>query len=120
MCSNETGRPQVYVVPFPRADAKWQISTNGGTEPRWAHSGRELFYRNGTNEMVVAEIVPGTTFATGAQRVLFPWGGLDDDRWAVAPGDQRFVFVRTREGTGAELIVVENFFEELRAKARNE
>ena len=46
--SNETGREKIYVVPFPNAgDAKWPVSTSGGREPLWSHSGRELFYRNG-------------------------------------------------------------------------
>ena len=46
--SNRSGRDEVYVVPFPNAeDAMWPVSTGGGSEPVWAHSGRELFYRNG-------------------------------------------------------------------------
>lgn len=45
--SNETGRHEVYVVPFPNVTAaKWPISTRGGNEPVWAHSGRELFFRS--------------------------------------------------------------------------
>ena len=39
--SNETGSEEIYVVPFPNAgDAKWAVSTNGGTEPVWSHSGQ--------------------------------------------------------------------------------
>ena len=44
--SNESGRYEVYVRPFPDANAgRWQVSRNGGNEPVWAHNGRELFYR---------------------------------------------------------------------------
>jgi serine/threonine-protein kinase len=51
--SNNTGGDQVYVRPFPDAGSGLvQVSTNGGYNPVWAHSGRELFYRNGANEMV--------------------------------------------------------------------
>jgi hypothetical protein len=44
--SNESGRNQVFVRPFPRVDdARWQVSRDGGKNPIWAHSGRELFFR---------------------------------------------------------------------------
>jgi eukaryotic-like serine/threonine-protein kinase len=42
--SNESGRDEIYVVPFPRADGRWQVSTSGGSWPRWRGDGRELFY----------------------------------------------------------------------------
>ena len=45
--STESGRPEIYVRPFPEPGGKWQISTQGGTEPRWSRSGMELFYRFG-------------------------------------------------------------------------
>ena len=70
--SDESGALEVYVRPFPEtAGAKWQVSTAGGSQPTWSSTGRELFYVNGKNDMVSAEIPPGTTFSVGAQRVLF-------------------------------------------------
>ena len=72
--SDETGQDEVYVRPFPNVDVKRQVSTNGGVEPRWAHSGRALFYRNSTNEMVEAEVTSGSTFQVGERRVLFSVG----------------------------------------------
>ena len=46
--SNESGQYEVFVVPFPNTGAtKWAVSSHGGTEARWSHSGRELFYRDG-------------------------------------------------------------------------
>ena len=121
--SAETGAEQVYVRPFPNVtDAKWLVSTNGGTQPKWARRGQGLCYKSGGNpEMVAVDILPGSTFTTGEHRVLFGWGNLDNDRWDVAPGDQRFVFVRFRryeEGT-TRLILVQNFFEELRQRVGN-
>jgi Tol biopolymer transport system component len=120
--SVETGTEQVYVRPFPNVnDARWLVSTDGGAQPKWASSGRELFYKSATPEMVAVEILPGSTFTTGEHRVLFNWGELDDDRWDVAPGDQRFVFVRSRlseDGT-SRLILVQNWFEELRQRVGN-
>ncbi len=52
--SNESGREQVYVRPFPDVDkGRWQVSTGGGNQPRWARNGRELFFRRGTALMAV-------------------------------------------------------------------
>ena len=118
--SLETGEEQVYVRPFPNVtDAKWLVSTDGGTQPKWARSGQELFYQSGNAEMVTVEIHPGLTFSTGQPRALFEWGDLDDDRWDVA--DDQFVFVTSRlseEGT-SRLILVRNWFEELRQRTGN-
>ena len=70
--SNRSGRAEVYVSPFPDADSGLvQISLDGGREPVWAHSGRELFYRNGANEMVAVQVVTDPTLATAAREVLF-------------------------------------------------
>jgi Tol biopolymer transport system component len=122
--SDESGRQEVYVVPFPSVDAKWPVSGNGGTEPLWAHSGRELFYKNGNNELISAEVVPGTTFAVGEQRVLFSTNGyrgsLVQPLYDVTADDERFVMIRLSGSSDAgDLIVVENFFEELKAKVGN-
>src|SRR5262249_44958019 len=52
--SDESGRWEIYVRPFPSPGGKVQISTEGGAEPVWARNGRELFYRNGRKMMVTA------------------------------------------------------------------
>jgi serine/threonine-protein kinase len=122
--SNESGRSEVYVRPFPNTNVgKWLVSTDGGQEPVWAHSGRELFYKGGGNLMVV-EVLPGAIFVTGERRVLFSvrefFSVGRHQRYDVTPDDQRFVMIRSLEGANAgELIVVENFFEELKAKVGN-
>ncbi len=90
----------------------------------WAHSGRELFYKGGPNLMSV-EVLPGPTFVTGERRVLFSTQGFRSANrhqfYDVTPDDQRFVMIRNLGGQEAsELIVVENFFEELKAKVGNE
>jgi serine/threonine-protein kinase len=115
--SDESGRSEVFVRRFPNGATKWQVSTNGGRQPRWAHSGRELFYRTATGpfEMVAVEVLLGATFVRGTQRSLFSSGPLDPNRWHIAPDDQRFLFVRLRDA-GGQLVLVENFFEELTAK----
>ncbi len=71
--------------------------------------------------MMVADVLPGSTFSVGERRVLFPLGALIPSRWDVAPDDQRFIFERlSNTGVGSgDFIVVENFFEELKAKVGN-
>jgi Tol biopolymer transport system component len=68
--SNESGRPKIYVQPYPGPGGKWQISVEGGTEPVWGRSGRELFYRNG-NKMIVVETTTESSFSAGKPRMLF-------------------------------------------------
>jgi hypothetical protein len=127
--SNESGVSEVFVRPFPNtALGRWQISTTGGSAPRWSHSGRELFYQSDAGDLMVAPISPGATFAPGTPRALFSLtaGGLITSTvvplYAVTPDDQRFVMVRLAAvnqtpGEG-QLVVVDNWTEELRQKMR--
>src|ERR1700676_3906504 len=68
--SDESGRYEVYVQPYPGPGGKWQISTEGGTEPVWNPNGRELFYRSGAKMMVV-DIATQPNFVPGKPRMLF-------------------------------------------------
>ena len=68
--SDESGRLEVYVRPYPGPGGKSQISTEGGTEPVWARSGRELFYRNG-DKMMAAVVDTKPTFAAAKPKLLF-------------------------------------------------
>ena len=117
--SNARGREEVYVRPFPEATSTpWLVSTDGGTEPLWAHSGRELFYRNLANELVVVPVSADPSFAWDSQEVLFSMADyLSADgfrQYDVSPDDQRFVMLRTAGGDAFQLIVVQNLFEELK------
>ena len=102
-----------------------QISVDGGRNPVWAHSGRELFYRNGNNEMVVVQVRGDPTFSAGQQDVLLSMAdylpGAGHPMYDVSPDDQRFVMLRVGESGGAasELILVENWAQELRGRAGN-
>jgi Tol biopolymer transport system component/tRNA A-37 threonylcarbamoyl transferase component Bud32 len=117
--SDESGAAEIYVRPFPEtAAAKWQVSTAGGTQPVWSSTGRELLYVNGKTEMVSAEIQPGTTFAVGAQRILFsaqqfaatgPVPG-----YSLSPDNKQFMALREGEaGQPGELVVAENWVQQL-------
>ena len=120
--SEESGRHEVYVRPFPNTeDAKWLISIEGGQEPLWAHSGRELFYRNSSDQLVAAEIISEPMFSVGEQRILFSVGEYESDRdhrtYDISADDQRFVMIkRSSEASDPKLVLVENWFEELKER----
>jgi serine/threonine-protein kinase len=118
--SNESGRYEIYVVPFPNTSAgKWAISADGGTEPVWAHSGSELFYRDRSQNFVAVAVKTRPTFAVGRVTVLFPGAGFDsytfNATYAVSADDGRFMMSRPAQtGIPDTLIVVDNWFEELK------
>lgn len=119
--SNETGRFEVYVVPFPEVRAaKWPISTSGATQPAWSHSGRELFFRSGGNLMSVP-VQTAPTFSAGAATPLFATStflsNVNRRQYDVAPGDNRFIFIRSIGAQAVnELVFVDNWFDELKRK----
>ena len=95
--SNESGRSEIYARAFSGPSGKWQVSTAGGTEPRWSRDGKELFYRIGNALMAVP--VGASPGSFGAPKRLFeaPYadiGGVDD--YDVAP-DGRFLFMKAVE-----------------------
>ena len=122
--SNESGQYEIYVVPFSNTTAtKWAVSARGGTEPLWSHSGKELFYRDVAGNLVAVEVQSTPTFALGRSTALFPATAYYSVpralEYAVAPDDQRFLMIRQVPGGAPdELIVVDNWFEELKAKQR--
>lgn len=93
--SNESGRDEVYIRPFPGPGGKWQISTNGGTRARWRRDGKELFYLGSDDKIMAAEIKLGTTIVdVGSVQPLFqirPFGGGGRDIYDVTGDGQRFL-----------------------------
>jgi len=114
--SNDTGRSEVYVGPYPGPGGKSQVSTDGGTQPRWNHNGRELFFRSG-DKMMAVDLETSTAFRPGAAHMLFEKAASDYD---VAPDGRRFLMLRPPAvgvgGAGNELHVILNWFEDLRRK----
>jgi len=123
--SDETGRREVYVRPFPGTNAgKWQASTGGGMAPVWARNGRELFFVDAARRMTAVPVAGGSEPHFGERRTLFTLSVddyLDDNTYYtpfdVGP-DGRFIMARRvrSEGEAPPLIVVENWFTELRRK----
>ena len=70
--SNESGRMEVYVVPFPGPGRKWQISTQGGSWPQWRRDGREIFYRGPAGTIFATQVeARGDTLTVGMPKSLF-------------------------------------------------
>ncbi len=120
--SNESGRFEIYVQPYPGPGGKWQISTEGGTEPVWNPNGRELFYRSG-DKMIAVDIATQPGFAAGKPRMLFegPYepAPITNPNYDVSPDGQRFLMLKPVEQAQAaptQINVVLNWFEELKQK----
>ena len=118
--SDESGRYEVYVQPYPGPGGKWQISTEGGMEPVWNPNGRELFYRT-ENKMMAVDISTQSSFSAGKPRLLFSEPYLPTPivpaNYDVSPDGQRFLMLKPAEQTAATQInVVLNWFEELKQK----
>jgi serine/threonine-protein kinase len=127
--SNETGRNEVFVRPFPDVEGgKIQVSTNGGVSPRWSHGGGHLFFLDQDRNLIEVAFDGAATFRVLERTRLFtlttqflappnPGVNVID----VAPGDDRFLLGRGLTGnlqaTGElSLVLVQNFAEELRRR----
>jgi serine/threonine-protein kinase len=117
--ANPTGQMEIYVAPFPSMKSTRLVSTGGGSEPRWAHSGKELFFKSGGKLMAV-DVLPGEAFTFGTPHALFPLNGYlaarNRPQYDVSPDDRRFLMIRVPGASNEEVVYVENWFTELRAK----
>jgi eukaryotic-like serine/threonine-protein kinase len=120
--SNETGRHEIYMQSYPGPGGKWQISTEGGTEPVWNPNGRELFYRSG-DKMMAVDIATQPGFSAGKPRMLFQGqyvvAPFPASNYDVSRDGQRFLMLKPSEqGQAAptQINVVLNWFEELKQK----
>jgi hypothetical protein len=114
--SDEPGRFEVYVEPYPRTGRRWQVSTDGGEEPHWAPDGGVLYYRSGTRLMSVP-ILPDSGFRAGAPEVFARedrWLNIGGRSYLISPdGARALLILSPEERTADRLNVVENWFQEL-------
>jgi eukaryotic-like serine/threonine-protein kinase len=121
--SNESGRNEVYVKDFPRGGEKWQVSTNGGTDPGWAPKGDRIFYTNG-DEFLEVEVASRSPFTLGTPRLLFKGEAtrLDLARgFDVSADGNRFLVIQRTQSSASSaplVTVVENWFAEFKEKQR--
>ncbi len=123
--SNESGRGEIYVRPFPEGTGKWQVSINGGTQPRWRKDGSELFYVQ-EDQLIAVSVSTVRGFSSGTPKLLFR------DRWLRSPfPKQRYdvsadglAFVLREEaeldaGKRPAIRVVQNWFAEFKAREQD-
>ena len=109
--SNETGRVEVFVQPFPGPGRNWQISTSGGTVPQWRGDGREIFYLAPDNRLMAVPVkLDASTPAVdaGIPVALFPV--RPGTFYAATPDGQRFLInTPVDEATASPITVVLNW-----------
>ena len=122
--SDESGRNEVYVRPFPGAEGKWQVSGNGGSQPRWSKDGKELFYVERDTLMAVA-VATTPSFTSGAVTRLFQDAnllGIGDFRYDVSADGRRFILKEPVAGTEEKppsIHIVQNWYEEFRDREQD-
>ena len=122
--SDASGQFEIYVRPFPKVDeGRFQISRAGGTEPLWARDGSELFYLDAVGRLTAVSIRIDPSFDFGNPEVVIDkltsvLSGAPGRTYDVSPDGERFLMIKERsaddETPRAELILVQNWFEELK------
>jgi Tol biopolymer transport system component len=119
--SNEAGRFELYVRPFPAGEGRWQISNNGGWSPAWSRTRQELYYREGSKMMAVTYSAEGGSFRADPPWVLFDGEYLSSQSggpaYTLHPDGKRFLMMKSaalEEPQLAQLVFIQNFFDELR------
>jgi serine/threonine-protein kinase len=119
--SNESGRPEIYVRPYPDiAETRWQVSLGGGTSPRWSRDGRRLFFLGASGVMSVTISPTSRAFTHDSPRLLVQRQtsarvGLDFD---VSSDGQRFLFVTesSADRKPAHFVLIQQWAAELRER----
>ena len=124
--SDESGRLEIYVRPFPRVNnGRWQVSTAGGSRPVWAVSGRELFYLDATNALTAVPVSTSeSTISIGRPAKLFDTAYAEPNpsrHYDVSADGQRFLMLKPPAAadptaTPVSIVVVEHWFEELKQR----
>lgn len=117
--SDDQGRFEVYVQPFPATGDKWQISTNSGQSPVWRSDGKELYYLSADQKLMAVEVKPGGSFEATAPRALFDLAPAratgNFGSYAVTAAGDRFLFVTApEEAASLQFTVVTNWTAEVK------
>jgi len=118
--SNQSGRWEVYVRPYPKGEGQWMVSTDGGRYPQWSRDSRELFYLDGGRMMVVDYAADGDAFVHGRPELLFEVPVEPSAYYDVTADGQRFFVLLREESEEGEaetqrshLSLVTHWFEEV-------
>ena len=111
--SNESGKMEVYIQPFPTSGSKWQVSNGGGTQPIWRRDGKELFFITEDRKLYAADIRAGSTFEFGTPHFLFDVRG---NGYAPSRDGQRFLVNMSLDPVSSPINVVVNWTADLTPK----
>ena len=115
--SDESGRLEIYVVPFPGPGGKWQVSPNGGSAPQWSADGTEIFYISPDRELMTVEVRSGAEFQVSSPKRLFSLSPSSPVSSFEASRDgRRFLQGVPRDGAGAPVTLVLNWTSEIGRK----
>ncbi|HSR15852.1 MAG TPA: protein kinase [Gemmatimonadales bacterium] len=116
--SDESGRFEIYVRPFPGGGGRIPVSTAGGMEPVWSRDGRELFYIDPDDRLIATRVESGEAFRVGERTPLFSTDEFRrrviDANYDVFPDGESFVMVGGLRGASRQLMVVQHWAEEVR------
>lgn len=118
--TNQSGRVEIFVQPFPSGGNRSKVTKVGGYEPRWASDSRTLYYSQ-ADKLMAVPVEPGTAFSPGKTQELFsgmvPAVTDSGKTYAVDRASGRFLMLRpVQEGAGPpEVRMILNWFAELRA-----
>ena len=117
--ANDSGRFEMFVRSFPDGDKVVRVSSDGGVEPIWAPSGRELFYRGLNNQIMALQVRSGSTCDASKPQPLFDVRGYENG-FRVAPDAQRFLMMPliASEQSSTQIHIIQNFLTELRQRVR--
>ena len=108
-CSTESGKFEVYVQAFPGPGGKWQVSTGGGSYPRWRRDGKEIFFQTLDKKLMAVEVKAGSGFEVGTPRVLFQTQVKASDfgrQYDVSPDGSRFLINTVVDNGKTEAITI--------------
>jgi serine/threonine-protein kinase len=121
--SNQSGVNQIYVRALDEHGGLQQVSTLGGSEPRWSPDGRELFYLDPRQQLMAATVRTSPAFEVAGLRRLFDASGFLDPQFHQSydafPDGRSFAFMKTHGAplsTGSTVVVVRNWFADVRAR----
>jgi len=122
--SLEAGQFDVYVRPFPDVTGgKWPVSTNGGSQPLWARSGKELFFIDRSGALTGVRVEGQSSFTIGTPAKIldssYVWSvpTYAGRMYDISPDGQRFLMLKqssSPDRTSAPITIVQNWFEELK------
>ena len=110
--SSETGRYEIFAVPFPEGGRKWPVSAAGGRSPKWDPSGDRIFYIGDAGVMVVSVTISGSSLALGRPSLFLEIPAIQDIAIS-SDGTTMAISRRPLETMASEVRVVLNWFEEL-------